>query len=122
MAESAEELQRHICHKFGAAVDAPLPGTRVGIALQTLHLLPIYGVRVTPTEGMCGWYIHAGEWSDAVDFYQALCVEHLAEYCKFALPFLCLPPGWRFMTDGKGFIDVWQEAEADPAASDAGSS
>jgi hypothetical protein len=24
------------------------------------------------------------------------------KYCKFALPFLCLPPGWWFHTDGKG--------------------
>jgi len=39
----------------------------------------------------------------------------LADYCKFALPFICLPPGWRFMTDSKGFIDVWQDAQ--PGAS-----
>jgi hypothetical protein len=114
MTESLEELQRRICQTFGAAVEAPLPGTRVGIALQTLDRVPIYGVRIAPTEGMCGWYIHAGEGSNAVDFYQALCVDHLSDYCKFALPFLCLPPGWRFITDGKGYIDAWKEADAIP--------
>lgn len=111
VSETLEELQRRICGTFKAEVDPPLPGTKVAIALRTLDRVPIYGVRIAPTEGMCGWYIHAGEWSDAADFYQPLCVEHLDEHCAFALPFLCLPPGWRFMTDGKGFIDAWEDAE-----------
>jgi hypothetical protein len=70
--------------------------------------IPIHGVRIPVTGTVCGWYIHAGdEWSDDADFYQPMCVEHLAQYCKFALPFLCLPPGWRFLTDGQGYIDAW---------------
>ena len=109
MAETLYELQQRICLTYGASFDPPVPGTKVGIAIQTLERTPVHGVRVAQTETTCGWYFHAGdEWSDDVNFYQPLCVEHLAEYCKFALPFLCLPSGWRFMTDGKGFIDVWQ--------------
>jgi len=29
-----------------------------------------------------------------------------------ALPFLALPPGWRFLTDGS-YVDVWQDEEMD---------
>ena len=100
-----------MCRTFGTGFEPPAPGTKVGIALQTLTRIPIHGVRLAPTETTCGWYIYAGdEGSDAPDFYQPLCVEHVAEYCRFALPFLCLPPGWRFVTDGKGYIDAWRDA------------
>ncbi|MBV9514094.1 MAG: hypothetical protein JO280_08670 [Mycobacteriaceae bacterium] len=115
MAESLHELRQRICLTYEAGFEPPAPGSKVGIALQTLGRVPVHGVRLPPTETTCGWYIYAGdEWSDDPNFYLPLCVEHMAEYCKFALPFFCLPPGWRFMTDGQGSIDVWQEAE--PAA------
>jgi hypothetical protein len=52
--------------------------------------------------------VHRGgeECSNAPDFYSPLCVEHLAELCPLAVPFLALPPGWRFLTDGDD-DDVW---------------
>jgi hypothetical protein len=113
VAESLQELQQRICGTYGAGYKPPAPGSKVGLAIQTLGRVPIHGVRPAPTATTCGWYIYAGdEWSDDPDFYKPLCVEHLADYCEFALPFVCLPPGWRFMTDGKGFMDVWQDAEA----------
>lgn len=109
MEESLHELQQRICRTYGAGFEPPPPHSKVGIALHTLDRIPIHGVRLPPTETTCGWYIYAGdEWSDADDFYSPLCVEHLPEYCKHALPFVCLPPGWQFMTDGMGFVDVWQ--------------
>ncbi len=33
-----------------------------------------------------------------------VCVEHMAEYCKFALPFLALLLGWWFHADGKDLV------------------
>jgi hypothetical protein len=48
--------------------------------------------------------------SDATDFYQPLCVEHLADRCPLALGFLGLPAGWRFLTDD-GHVDVWYDPE-----------
>ena len=111
MTDPIPEQQQRVCRTYGADSHPPPPGSKIGIALRTLGRLPIHGVRVTPSGSTCRWYIHAGdEWSDDPDFYQPLCIEHLAEYCKPALPFLCLPPGWRFMTDGEGFVDVWYEA------------
>lgn len=67
-------------------------------------------MRIPPTETTCGWYVFAGEdWSDADDFCQPMCVEHMADRCPVALPNLALPPGWRFMVDGLGFVDVWRD-------------
>ena len=95
MAESLQELQQRICRTYGAGFEPPAPGSKVGLAIQTLDRIPIHGVRLAPTETTCGWYIYAGgDGSDDADFYKPLCVEHLADYCKFALPFICLPPGW----------------------------
>jgi hypothetical protein len=103
MEETIEDIQRRICKAYGAEFTPPAPGSKVGIALQTMGRIPINGVRTPPTETICGWYIYAGdEWSDDRNFYKPMCVEHLAEYCKYALPFLALPPGWWFHTDGKG--------------------
>src|SRR6478752_8898300 len=108
MSKLLRETQRQVCAIQSAAFDPPAAGTKVGIALQTMGQLPIHGVRLTPTETTCGWYIYAGpDRSDDPDFYQPLCIEHLEEYCSPALPFLCLPPGWRFLTDGRGYTDVW---------------
>lgn len=109
--------QRELCREFGTRFEPPSPGSKVGIAIQTLDRLPIHGVRLPPTESTCGWFIFAGnEWSDADDFYQPLCVEHLPNYCPSVVPFLALPPGWRFLTDGNGYIDVWRDEEVGGAA------
>jgi len=110
MPETLSAQQQSICRTYGAAFDPPVAGTKVGIALQTMGRLPVHGVRLSPTETTCGWYIYAGEeWSEDPSFYQPLCVEHLPKYCEVALPFLGLPPGWKFMADGLGFVDVWYE-------------
>jgi hypothetical protein len=112
MDETLEELQRRICKAYGAEYTPPISGSKVGIALQTMGRTPIQATRTPPTDTTCGWYIYAGDqWSDDPAFYQGLCVEHLAEYCKFALPFLALPPGWWFHTDGKGQYRAEYDAE-----------
>jgi hypothetical protein len=113
MAESVSDQQRAVCRNYGTGFVPPAPDSKVGVALQTLGGLPIHGVRLPPTDTTCGWYIYAGEWSDADDFYQPLCIEHLADRWPAVLPFLGLPPGWRFLTDGHGSCDVWQEGESD---------
>lgn len=105
-----DAVQAQLCHEYGVKPVSPRPGSKVGIALQTLHLVPVHGVRLPPTDSTNGWYIFAGEEPSAADdFYQPVCVEHLPEFCPTAVPFLALPPGWRFMTDGAGFVDVWYE-------------
>src|SRR5215475_9196020 len=71
--------QKAICSRFGAAFEPPFAGSRLGIALQTLQLAPLHGLRHPPEKGTCGWYIWAGELSDSADFFQPLCVEHLTD-------------------------------------------
>ncbi len=103
-----DDIQRSICRRFGATFDPPQPRSRLGIALQTMGRVPIHGVRIPITPPACGWYVWAGDtWSAEPDFYQPLCVDHLETHCNGALPFLALPPGWRFLTDGKGYSEAW---------------
>lgn len=91
----------------GLPLAAPAPTDKVGIALHTLHLLPLNGLRHPPEAGTCGWYIWGGEEpSDAPEFFQPLHVEHLAARCPAALPYLGLPPGYRFLL-APGREDVW---------------
>ena len=108
--EAAEERQRAVCREHSADFDPPSPGTRVGIALQTLGSAPLNGLRIPGHGAVCGWYIWGGESpSEDADFYQPMCIEHLADRCPSALPFLALPAGWRFLSDGE-YVDVWYDA------------
>ena len=47
-----------------------------------------------------------GELSDDPDFFVTLHASQLGEWAPLVLPFLALPPGWRFLTDGT-YTDVW---------------
>jgi hypothetical protein len=40
--------------------------------------------------------------------WNALHAVHLADQCPGVLPYLGLPPGWRFLT-APGYEDVWQD-------------
>jgi hypothetical protein len=70
-------------------------------------LLPVNGLRHPPEGDTTGWYIWAGEeWSDAPDAFQALHVQHLPGWRPEVIPYLALPPGWRFLV-APGYEDVW---------------
>lgn len=75
--------------------------------------LPINGVRCLPEKGTTGWYIWAGEtMSDDPDFFVPLHVSHLGSWCPEVLPYLELPPGWRFLV-APGHEDAWFDPEVD---------
>ena len=64
-----------------------------------------------PVEGTtCGWYLWAGEGEldQSPDYFQPVHVEHLRERCPEILPYLGLPPGWRFLI-APGYSDVWDD-------------
>jgi len=68
----------------------------VGVALETLQLLPLNVRRVTPEHGHSGWYVWGGEGrSSEVGFFQSLPVARLLERHPQIMPFLALAPGWR---------------------------
>lgn len=83
---------------------------RLGIALDTLDLVPINGLRIPALSGSSGWFIYGGKYpSDDPRFYQPLCVTHLGKHCAIAIPYLLLPAGWRFQIDSNGYEDVWHD-------------
>lgn len=100
-----------ICQRFQVEPQAPVPGTRVGLATETLKKSPIHGLRVHPTSTTNGWYLWCGERSDSDDFFSPLCVEHLPDSLPEVLPYLALPPGYRFVIDKNGYEDVWYDSE-----------
>jgi hypothetical protein len=108
------EDQKRICAKYGAAFCSCAADERAGVARQTLARAPIYGARKKNEDGSASWYIWAGPHSSEADFYQPVCAGHLDELLPIVLPYLALPPGYRFIIDREGFEDVWFEEEKEP--------
>ena len=102
--------QAAVCRRFGAAPDGVSAGLKVGIARNVRDgLMPLNGLRHRPEGDTTGWYIWAGEELSAdPDFFVPLHVEHLGEWCPQVLPYLALPPGWRFLI-APGYEDVWPD-------------
>ena len=104
-----DEAQRLVCDRFDVA-PFPSPETsKVGVSrnlggAQT----PIHGLRHPPEGDTTGWYIWRGEYSRADDFFRPLHVAHLRELCPRVLPYLALPPGWRFLL-ADDYEDVWRD-------------
>ena len=104
-----EGEQKAVCERHGTAFEPPSGFEKVGIALSTLHLEPLNGLRHRPESGTSGWYIWGGpDLSTAADFFQALHVHHLHQHCPGVLPYLALPPGHRFLL-ADGHEDVWED-------------
>jgi hypothetical protein len=104
-----DAIQRAICEEYGSAFH-PVPlNFKVGIALSTLKLNPIYGVREAVEADTTGWYIWGGEYSSADDFFEPVHVAHLANLLPMVLPFLCLESGFKFIIDERGYKDIWRD-------------
>ena len=111
MNNAVEEYQRKICHKYGAKFFSCDNGLKVGVSLSLRDGgRPIHGMRVGPEGGTAGWYIWSGEFSEAVDFFKPLHVSHLDQWAPLVLPYLGLPPGWRFLIS-EVYEDVWHDPE-----------
>lgn len=105
------EFQKRVCQKYGAEFYGCNFELKVGISMNVRSgLLPLHGMRVEPQGDTCGWYIWAGVYSDSPDFFVPLHGLHLIEWAPLVLPYLGLPPKWRFLTDGK-YEDVWMDPE-----------
>lgn len=102
-----EGLQVEICRQHGCKPSPTHLGSMVGLALGTLGRLPINGLRHPSKQGESGWCIWCGsELSRANNFFSPLHSKHLQEHCPKVIPFLGLPPGYRFLLDGQ-YVDVW---------------
>jgi hypothetical protein len=101
------EMQTALARKFDVEARPPLGGEKVGISKSVRDgLWPIHGLRHPPAADTSGWYIWAGEYSAAADFFVPLHVDHLSSWCSAAVPYLGLPPGWRFLL-APDHEDVW---------------
>jgi hypothetical protein len=107
---TTEQAQKTICAKHGSAFTPASSGLKVGLALQTLELNPIYGVREAAKGDASGWYIWGGPHSEEADFFQPVHIDHLAELIPLVLPYLGLEPGFKFIIDPAGYEDVWRES------------
>lgn len=66
----------------------------------------LHGMRCSPESGTSGWFIWAGDYSDAEDFFKPLHGQHLLNDRPEIEPLLSLPPGCRFLYHAN-HLDVW---------------
>lgn len=90
---------------------------KVGLAVNVASgLLPLNGLRHAPNGDTTGWYIWAGEeLSQEPDFFEPVHVRHLDTRCPAAIPYLALPPGWRFLV-ADDYDDAWEDMTLLPPA------
>ena len=103
--------QLALCQRFNVTPEIPTPDQKVGLAqsARDQNLWPLNGLRHQVAGDTCGWYIWAGaQFETDPDFFAPLHVKHLRDVCPAALPYLALPPGWRFLV-GPGYEDVWRD-------------
>ncbi len=100
-------LPEQICSRYGSLYVPPEMSQKVGIALDSLAMLPLNALRHAPENETCGWYIWGGtELPQDSIFFQPLHVSHLGTYCPELTPYLGLAPGWRILL-APGRVDVW---------------
>jgi hypothetical protein len=104
-----EQQQRATCFRFGAPYIAAAASVNSGVAVSTQSLRPIHGLRHPQTSDTTGWFIWCGEFSSAPDFFGPQHTSHLKESLPEVLPYLGLPPGYRFLLED-GHEDVWYDS------------
>lgn len=99
-----------VAARFGVK---PVPvdmSLEVGIALATIGQAPIHGLRHLPVGDTSGWYLWAGEAMESdPEFFSPLHISHLLDRLPEVLPYLSLPPGYRFLI-APDYEDVWYDA------------
>ncbi|MCJ2182184.1 hypothetical protein MTR62_05655 [Novosphingobium sp. 1949] len=104
------EAQQGICKRYGADFTPPEDSCVVGISDSALcGEMPLHGLRHPFEKGSTGWFIWSGDYSNADDFFKPVHLYHLQEDCPAALPYLALPPGWRFLIAPE-YEDVWSDS------------
>jgi hypothetical protein len=95
---SPAEVQRIVCREYSAEYLAASEHLKVGLSVGVLEgQRPLHGVRHMPEGDTSGWYIWAGEYSPAEDFFQPMHVGHSEEWQPVLHRYLGLAPGWHFL-------------------------
>jgi hypothetical protein len=105
-----QEDQEKVCSRLSAEFCPIDEASMLGVSEGVLKgEQPVHGLRHPSENGTCGWYLWTGEFSDTDDFFQPLHVSHLYERKHAVIPYLGLPPGWRFLIADQ-YEDVWFDA------------
>jgi hypothetical protein len=117
MGHDIEQAQEGICARFEAKFMPTDETYKLGMSDSAMRCeQPLNGLRHPPESGTSGWFIWGGEQlgSDP-GFFKPIHVHHVRELCPAVLPYLALPPGWRFLI-ADGCEDVWfDEALLNPS-------
>ena len=81
---------------------------KIGVSTD-LSKDPINGLRHPSEKGTTGWFIWTGEYSEADDFFQPICAEHLLQKRPEIIKYLGLDIGYRFLADRNGYEDIWYD-------------
>jgi hypothetical protein len=100
--------QRVVCARFAAPFFSADPSLKLGLGRRFEAKCAIHGLRHPPEGDTSGWYIWTGDYLPDSDFFQPLHISHLADLAPTVLPYLGLPPGWRFLI-APGHEDVWED-------------
>lgn len=97
-----------ICGRHRVMPSFPKASSMVAVARNVdKSIPPLNGMRHLPEGTLNGWFVWTGEdFSDDANYFQPIHVEHMPEQFPEVLPFLALPPGWRFLL-APGHVDVW---------------
>jgi hypothetical protein len=72
-------------------------------------VFPLNGLRHPPVGETSGWYVWSGQILEPdPDFFESHHLSHLEALCPEVVPYLELPPGWRFLI-APGYEDVWYD-------------
>ena len=83
-----------VCVRVGAKPSPPNAEEKLGLSRSARSEVPVHGLRVAPSEGVSGWYVWAGEMSEAEDFFEPSRVAHIGEVCgsiHMLVPERCVP-------------------------------
>lgn len=107
------KLQQSVCAKHGAKFVGVHKHSMVRLALGSLGQQPFQGLRSAPDGESSGWFLWAGQYSTADDFFQLVSYSALFEKCPQVIKYLGLPPGYRFVVDCEGYGEVWLDRPAE---------
>ena len=100
-------IQKELCAKYKAGFQPSPSELKIGVSRSALDgERPIHGLRHSPESGTTGWFICAGDYSDAADFFAPIHVSHIVDNQPEIIRYLGLAPGWRFLFD-INYEDVW---------------
>jgi hypothetical protein len=84
----------------------------LGVAIETIGIQPINGLRHLPAKGTSGWYVWCGkELSKQDDFFKPICLRHVKEKLPQIVKYLKMKPGTRFQIDNNGYEDIWNDPD-----------